>query len=244
MPLRDHFHPPLARRRHWRSFYGLWASEIVRALNRGLLPPDCFAEATVNLGTSAQVDVETFDAEPEIITSIPDGNGGGVAVQTWAPPAPPLTMGFSIPESIEVQVFMTDAGATLIGAIELVSPRNKDRPASREAFVAKCAAYLFAEVGLIVVDVVTERLANLHDELVRLLEQPDSFAFSPATGLYAVAYRPRRLESGGRMDLWPHRLEVGQPLPILPLALGDLGIVPIDLETTYTTTCLDSRIPG
>ena len=30
-------------------------------------------------------------------------------------------------------------GATLVGAIELVSPANKDRPESRRAFVAKTA---------------------------------------------------------------------------------------------------------
>jgi hypothetical protein len=52
------------------------------------------------------------------------------------------------------------------------------------------------------------------------------------------------VESAGRLDLWPHRLEIGQPLPILPLAIGELGVVPIDLETTYTTTCQDSRIQG
>jgi hypothetical protein len=216
---------------------------MVRTLNRGLLPAHCFAEVTVNVGTEAQVDIGTFEAESEAVASRSGGNGNsGVAVQTWAPPAPPLTMPLPFPDQIEVQVFSTDVGGTLIGAIELVSPRNKDRPASREAFVAKCVSYLHAEVGLIIVDVVTDRLANLHDELVRLLEQPESFAFSPATGLYAVAYRPRRPESGGCVDLWPHCLEVGQPLPILPLALSDVGVVPIDLETTYTTTCRDSRI--
>jgi hypothetical protein len=40
MPLRDHFHPPLRHLRHWKSFLGLWAGEIVRTLNRRLLPRD------------------------------------------------------------------------------------------------------------------------------------------------------------------------------------------------------------
>src|SRR5262249_28371050 len=98
------------------------------------------------------------------------------------------------------------------------------------------------EIGLIVVDIVTDRQANLHNELVALLEQPETFAFTPATGVYAVAYRACCEENRGKVDLWPHRLEVGQPLPVLPLAVRGLGVLPIDLETTYTTTCQDSRI--
>jgi hypothetical protein len=35
-------------------------------------------------------------------------------------------------------------------------------------------------------------------------------------------------------DLWPVPLDVGQPLPVLPLALRGSVTVPIDLEATYT----------
>ena len=38
--LLDHFRPPLSESRHWESFHGLWACEIVRQLNRGGLPED------------------------------------------------------------------------------------------------------------------------------------------------------------------------------------------------------------
>jgi hypothetical protein len=151
-------------------------------------------------------------------------------------------MDVAFPDSVSVQVFRTEEGATLVGAIELVSPRNKDRPASRAAFAGKCAAYLRQEIGLVVVDIVTDRMANLHDELVELLEQPAAFAFDPPAGVYAVAYRSRSLETAGRVEMWPQRLEVGRPLPVLPLVVRGLGVVPIDLETTYNTTCQDSRI--
>ena len=43
---------------------------------------------------------------------------------------------------VEVLLFNREAGPTLAGAIALVSPANKDRPAHRDAFVSKCATYL------------------------------------------------------------------------------------------------------
>jgi hypothetical protein len=94
----------------------------------------------------------------------------------------------------------------------------------------------------VIVDVVTERQANLHDELVRLLEQPGRFAFPDRPLLYAVAYRPSRRESGDQIELWPVPLSLGQALPTMPLALRGLTTVPLDLEGTYATTCQDSRL--
>gem|GEM_PF-5535882 len=37
-------------------------------------------------------------------------------------------------------------------------------------------------------------------------------------------------------------LALGQPLPVLPLALRNAGVVPVDLETTYTEACQRSRL--
>ena len=61
-------------------------------------------------------------------------------------------------------------GAELRAAIELISPANKDRPVSRRTFAAKCAGYLRHGIGLVIVDVVTSRSADLHRELFDVLE--------------------------------------------------------------------------
>jgi hypothetical protein len=129
-----------------------------------------------------------------------------------------------------------------VATIELVSPSNKDRRETRRAFTAKCASYLQQGIGLIVVDIVTERQANLHDELIHLLEQEETFAFRQDTPLYAVAYRPGRRATGDQIEIWPMTLTLGQALPILPLALRGVATVPVDLDTTYITTCQDSRL--
>ena len=54
----------------------------------------------------------------------------------------------SITDVVEVLVFDREGGPTLAGAIELLSPSNKDRPANRDAFVTKCAAYIQQGIGL------------------------------------------------------------------------------------------------
>src|SRR6266849_7493108 len=233
MPLLDHFHPPLSDLRHWESFHAAWATEIMRTLNRQVLPPGCFAEAQVHIGSRVEIDVATFEGEREPSVPATNGNSGGVALATWAPPTTGLIMPAVFPDEIEIQVFRTTGGATLVAAIELVSPGNKDRPETRTAFAAKCASYLYQGIGLVIVDIVTERQANLHDELIRLLQKPEAFEFPEETALYTAAYRPSRKETGDQIEMWRDPLVLGQALPTLPLALRGVGTVPVDLETTY-----------
>lgn len=238
MPLLDHFHPPLSEHRHWASFHAAWATEIMRTLNRHVLPAGCFAEAHVHVGSRVEIDVAAFEQAPGTAAQ---GNGG-VAVQAWTPRAAALVMPAVFPDAIEVQVFRASGGASLVGAIELVSPGNKDRREARRAFAAKCASYLQQGIGLVVVDVVTERQANLHDELIALLEQPEEFKFPGDANLYTVAYRPSQNEEAGQIEIWPVPLSIGRELPVVPLALRGVATVPIDLETTYAATCADSRL--
>src|SRR5712692_1563297 len=187
VPLLDHFHPPLSDRRHWQSIHGGWTAEMMAQLNRSVLPKDYFAEVRVFVSGRVEVDVGTFEES----AGPTDGNGdtGGVAVQTathtFTQPLALLTIPAVFPEEYEVRVVREEGGATLVAAIEVVSPGNKDRPEARRAFAAKCASYLQAGVGLVIVDVVTSRLANLHDELMRVLEQQPAFTFPPDSPLYA-----------------------------------------------------------
>lgn len=89
------------------------------------------------------------------------------------------------------------------------------------------------------VDIVTNRSANLHDDLVRLLDLPANFAWVPESGLSAIAYRVIR-EQGTereRLDVWPHPIALGAELPTVPLWLVPGLAVPLELELTYPTTC-------
>jgi hypothetical protein len=242
MPLRDHFHPPLAGQRRWESFHAAWATEIMRTLNRSVLPSGCFAEAQVHVGSRVEIDVAAFTGETSPSSGPSEVKGSGVAAVTWAVSAPPLVMPAIFPDEIEVQVFHMSGGANLVAAIELVSPGNKDRPEARRAFAAKCLSYLQQGIGLVIVDIVSSRLQNLHDELIHLMDQPEGYEMPGAPALYAVAYRPSRRETGDHIEMWPIPVAIDRPLPVMPLALRGVATVPVDLEATYTMTCQDSRM--
>jgi hypothetical protein len=136
--------------------------------------------------------------------------------------------------SVEVKVFDEESGRRLVGVIELVSPRNKDRPEARKVFVGKCAAYLQKGIGLIIADVVTNRRANLHHELLEMLSQSGPAA---TADLYAVTYQVAQDQEHWRVHIWPCPLTIGSDLPMLPLWLAPDFAVPIDLEKSYEETC-------
>lgn len=241
MPLLDHFHPPLTPSRHWESFHANWAGAIADALNQHLLPAGYFAEEHTHLGARIEIDVATY----EDTTASASPRAGGTATlpaRTWTPPAPTMIVPAAFPDTFEVLVFQSEGGANLVAAIELVSPGNKDRDTRRRAFAIKCASYLCQGISLIVLDIVTSRQANLHNELMQLLGHGDAFALPEEVRLSAVAYRPVVRGGAEQIDVWPTALAVGQVLPTLPLALNAELCLPLDLEAAYETACQRRRL--
>jgi hypothetical protein len=237
MPLLDHFRPPLSQRRHWDSFHGAWAEAIAVHLNQTLLPADFVAEARVKLGGQVEIDVGTFAENGH---SVP--GAGGVAV--WAPPPPAATapLAFHDPDLFEVQILREEGGPRHVAANELVSPANKDRPANRRMFAVKCASYLQSGVGVLIVDVVTERSGNLHTELLELLQVQSTTAARGSNDLYASAYRTVNPATGLSLQIWADALTLGDNLPTLPLWIAPDLSLPIDLEASYQAACAARRI--
>lgn len=243
MPLRDHFHPPLHPHHHWESFHSNWATRIADQLNEKWLPPEFLAEEYTSAGTRMEIDIATFEEATQRADATTNGAATAtVATRTYAPPAPNRTMAAVFPDSFEVRVFSTTAGRTLVAAIELISPGNKDRPQERRAFASKCLSYLQQGISLVIIDVVTNRRANLHNETMRLMEAPANLDLAPEIVLYSVAYRPVTREDRSEIDLWSAQCAVGQPLPSMPLRLtGDL-FVPVEFEVSYEEACRKRRL--
>src|SRR5215211_793587 len=121
MPLLDHFRPPLSTQRHWESFHTTWAATIADALNEKWLPEGYFAEEQLHPAARVEIDVATFDEERAA------GQSGTVTVATpriYSPPAPSCTVDGALVEGVELLVFHSEGGPTLVGAVELISPAN------------------------------------------------------------------------------------------------------------------------
>ncbi len=243
MPLRDHFRPPVSKKSSWEGFHGMWPATIVQQLDP-LLPPNFTAEPRAHLGTYYEIDVCTFDEEQPKRAGFNLEENGGVATATMAPPQPTLTLDVDLTEQYEYEVLVYDESRArhLVAAVEIVSPGNKDRPESRRAFVAKCAALLQQRVCVSIVDLVTTRDFNLYTDLLELIDRSDR-AFAPKPPpVYAVTCRGRKIDDRPRLEIWAHALTVGQPLPVLPLWLSEDLRVPLDLEASYEEACRVLRI--
>lgn len=110
----------------------------------------------------------------------------------------------------------------------------------REAFVAKCETYLQRGVGLVIVDMVTTRAANLHDALMARVSPT-----APVWGerLYCSAYRPSGKNGSAQLTVWQEALALGAPLPTAPLWLLYGPTVPVHLEAIYEDTFRQLRLP-
>ena len=239
MPLRDHFHPPVSKTASWEGFHGMWPASIVRQL-RKQLPPGYVAEPRVHLGTLMEIDVGALATHEVARTG--RSNGSGTAVTTaWTATAPAVAVETDPPDEYEyeVRIFDVERERTLVAAIELVSPANKDRPESRQAFVAKCAALLRKGVAVSLVDLVTLRRFNLYAQLMEFVGYPDLTMSIEEPPIYAASCRWPTKGTRARLEAWSHTLAIGQPLPTLPLWLREDLVTALDLEQSYEQACSD-----
>jgi hypothetical protein len=121
----------------------------------------------------------------------------------------------------------------LVAAIELVSPRNKDRPASREFYRNRYLSYLWSGVHLMLVDVHRRPLGF---SFVEAMAAEVECQFPVGLPPHAVSWNAGgpTPEGGQFLDGWYKALAAGEPLPTLPLALTAERSLLIDLERTYS----------
>jgi len=244
MPLHDHFRPPIWNKASWEGFHGGWPMAMVQQLVK-ILPEQYTAEPRVHLGSNYEIDVCAFESDEFSRASRSDvADSSPVATATWAPPEPTLAVEVDPMEfyEYEVLIFDQERGRQLVAAIEIVSPANKDRPETRQAFVTKCAALVQKRVCVSIVDLVTIRKFNLYCELLDLFGQTDPAFASAPPATYAVTCRDRHVRKRRRFETWAYPLVVGQPLPVLPIWLEDDRAVSLDLEASYLETCRALRL--
>jgi hypothetical protein len=179
------------------------------------------------------------DDRPDI--GVRDWPGQGNGPQSPAPPLPTEQADPADDPDQEIAVaalagemaLFVERHGRLISAVELVSPRNKDRTAACAAYTAIYLGYLLKGMHLLLVDVhrrpqrfsFADRIAEeLH------IEKP------PCPPPCAVAYRVgEAAPNGGRfLATWRRPLSVGAALPTMRLPLSLKEWVEVDLEQTYS----------
>ena len=236
MPLHD-----WTDRQGWDGFHQLWIVEVLRWIKPRL--PEGYR---AYLGTVPALAVDVPGQRPDVhVRSHPavPGTGNG------ASPSPAGAGQESDEPDVRVAVLALEQqlavhvtrGERLVAAVELISPRNKDRPEARDTYRSRYASYLYQDVHLLLIDVHRRPLSfSFADALAAALgfEEP---SLPPPI---AVSYRVEGpAATGGKLlGIWRRALAVGSPLPTLKLALTLEDYVSVDLEQTYMNAAADAYL--
>lgn len=140
----------------------------------------------------------------------------------------------------ETSVFVERQGR-LIAAIEVISPRNKDRPIARSSYLTRYLGYLLDGANLVLVDVHRRPHGfSFADSIATTL----TFSQPQLATPMAISYRVGESSaSGGRLlAIWRRPLTVDAPLPTIPLPLSVELSVPLDLNHTYARAADDAYL--
>jgi len=224
----------------WEGMHHLWITELLRWVK-----PRLPAGYRTYIGSAPMLAVGAPVGRPDVGVR----EWSAVATASDSPASSsPREVDRSEPD-VEVAVASIDPGTALfvesrgrlVAAVELISPRNKDRPAARDAYLSRYLGYLLEAVHLVLIDVHRRPLGfSFADRIAAELhvEQP------PCPVPMAVSYRVGEpAATGGRLlAIWRRPLAVGAAMPAVPLPLTvDLAIV-IDLEQTYCRAAADAYL--
>lgn len=236
MPLHD-----WSGRPGWEGMHHLWITELLRWVK-----PRLPTEFRAYIGSAPLLAVGAPVDRPD------------VGVRTWTPDDDTGPIGSNLgttdaalnePDE-EVAVASLDPSTAvyverqgrLIAAVELISPRNKDRPIARSAYLARYLGYLLDGAHLVLIDVHRRPSGfSFADQVAAALQLGQPSVPAPLAVTYRVG---EPAANGGRfLALWRRPLTVGAPLPPIPLPLQPDQAVTIDLDHTYTQAAADAYLP-
>jgi len=211
----------------YHDFHHGWISEIKRALNRGLLPPDLYAMAEQQAAGFGP-DVLTLQ---ESDSAGPTRGGTAMAVR----PRPKTTHFAQTPAEFHRRRKSSIAvrhvnGDHIVAMIEIISPGNKNNANAFRALVLKACELLEHRIHLLLLDPFPpgRRDPNgIHGAIWAEVED-DPFQLPPERPLTLVAY-----ECDLVTRAYIETMAVGEPLPDMPLFLEPEGHILVPLEATY-----------
>jgi hypothetical protein len=236
MPLHDWTDPA-----GWVGVHHTWITELLRWVK-----PRLPAGYRAYIGSAPLLALDAPSVRPDVgVQSWPSRNEPGSSEPTRTegerdPLEPDTEVAVSTLDPVPPVVFVERQGR-LVAAVEVISPRNKDRPRSRSASLSRYLGYLLDGAHLVMVDVHRRPLGfSFADEIARELEMQEP----PVPPPMAVSYRVGEpAANGGRyLAIWRRPLTVGAPLPTIPLPLTVEQAVVLDLEATYARAAEDAYL--
>lgn len=202
----------------WDGVHQVWMVELLYAV-KPLLPPAYRAY----IGTT-----------PTFAIGGPDERRTDVGVTDWpaGDPGPEPDEEVAVATLTADTALLVERAGRLVAAVELVSPRNKDRLSSQAAYAAAYAGYLLRGVHLLLIDVHRRPAAfSFADQVAAQLALAQPAVPAP----FAVGYRVGGpAPNGGRfLAVWRRPLTVGEPLPVMRLPLSADESVAVDLDGMY-----------
>jgi hypothetical protein len=221
----------------WDGFHMLWITHLFHAIK-----PRLPGEFRAYLGSVPALGRAVDLGRPD------------VAVRHWLP-EPPLDAGVSATNGedtafeepdVETATMLLDPQQALyityrgrmVAALELISPRNKDRMSAQAYYLSRYLGYLREGVHLLLVDVHRRPLQfSFADAIAAELQVKQPATPAPL----AVAYRVSEPAAGGGrlIAIWRRPLTSGATFPALRLPLTVHVAIPVNLEETYMRAAAD-----
>ncbi|HKB03711.1 MAG TPA: DUF4058 family protein [Gemmataceae bacterium] len=206
------------------SLHIVWQTQLLDWI-QPRLPPGYRAY----LGSVPALTIDTTNGRPDLgVRNWPSEPGSPTGSVTTPGPDAEAVAVFELDPQTAIQI---DLHGQLIAAVEIVSPRNKDRTEARQRYLGRYLGYVRQGVHLLLVDVLPRPADfSFADAIAANLrfEQP------PTPVPFAVSYRVGEpVPEGTLLAVWRRPMLVGHPLPEIQLALNPEQTVPINLERTY-----------
>lgn len=207
----------------YHDFHHEWISEIKRALNRGLLPENCYALAEqVAAGFG-----------PDVLT-LQDGGTPQEVLRDSSTLTLPHTKHVAVHERglrrssrIAVRQVSDDR---ILSIIEIVSPGNKDSANAMLAFIHKASELLDQRIHLVILDPFPPGPRDPNGIHSAIWEDYAGAEFQLADNepLTFVSY-----EAADTVRAFIETVAVGNPLPEMPLFLAPNFYIQLPLEAMY-----------
>jgi hypothetical protein len=212
----------------FHHFHQGWCWEISSALNHGRLPEGYTALVEQRSGTK-EADVLAIE---EKVPDFETANEGGVAIRER-----PNTR---LVRQSEKEYYSDKASRVVIrhrlgrvvSFIEIVSPGNKHDNISFKDFCDKIVEAIRSRVHVLVVDLFPPTRRDplgIHKSIWDHFEEDDPFELIVPQNRVFVSY-----EADGVITANIETVDVGEPLPSMPLFIAPSAHILVPLEVTYT----------